>query len=111
MKYVNIAHNTLLLSMSPILCFNRKITNLMCVTSNQYSDAVSNMAKRKIYSDLHLQLTNEIACYMANCIRKTYDIIDSCYVSLLVYVTDIKGGKNHFVKVRGSNHFLSKFSI
>jgi hypothetical protein len=36
------------------------ITNLMYVTSNQYSDAVLNVAKRKIYSDLSLQLTNEM---------------------------------------------------
>jgi hypothetical protein len=41
----------------------------MCVTSNQYSDAVSNMVKRKIYSDLSMQLTNEIACYIGHCIR------------------------------------------
>jgi hypothetical protein len=34
----------------------------MRVTSNQYSDAVSNMVKRKIYSDLSMQLTNEIVC-------------------------------------------------
>jgi hypothetical protein len=35
----------------------------MCVISNKYSDAVSNMVKFKIYSDLSMQLTNEIVCY------------------------------------------------
>jgi hypothetical protein len=48
----------------------------MRVTSNQYSDAVSNMAKRKIYSDLSLQLTNEIAFYIAHCIRIMIILID-----------------------------------
>ena len=28
------------------------ITHVMCVTSNKYSGAVTNMVKRKIYSDL-----------------------------------------------------------
>jgi hypothetical protein len=39
----------------------------MCLTSNQFSDAASNMVKRKIYSDVSMQLTNEIACYIAHC--------------------------------------------
>ena len=41
----------------------------MCVTSNQFSGTVSNMEQRKIYSEAKMQLTNEIACYITNCIR------------------------------------------
>ena len=41
----------------------------MCVTSNQYSGAVSNMVKLKIYSDVSMQLTNAIVCYIDHCIR------------------------------------------
>ena len=48
----------------------------MCVTSNHYSDAVSNMVKPKIYSDLSMQLTNEIACYISHCIRIMIILID-----------------------------------
>ena len=48
----------------------------MRVTSNQYSDAVSNMVKRKMYSDLSMQLTNEIVCYIAHCIRIMIILID-----------------------------------
>ena len=48
----------------------------MRVTSNQYSDAVSNMVKRKIYSDLSMQLTNAIVCYIAHCFRIMIILID-----------------------------------
>jgi hypothetical protein len=48
----------------------------MRVTSNQYSDAVSNMVKRKIYSDLSMELTNEMVCYIAHCIRIMIILID-----------------------------------
>ena len=48
----------------------------MCVTSNQYSDAVLNIVKRKIYSDLSMQITNEIACCISHCIRITIILID-----------------------------------
>ena len=37
---------------SLIFKYEDKITILMCVTSNQYSDTVSYMVKRNIYSDL-----------------------------------------------------------
>ena len=48
----------------------------MCLTSNQFSDAASNMVKRKMYSDLSMQLTNEIAFYIAHCIRIMIILID-----------------------------------
>ena len=54
----------------------------MCVTSNQYSDAVSNMVKRQIYSDLKMELANEIACYINNC------VIISIFVLHLYYILD-----------------------
>jgi hypothetical protein len=54
--------------------------NLMCVTSNQYSDAVSNMVKRQIYSDLKMELTNEIACYINNCIIISIVVLHPYYI-------------------------------
>jgi hypothetical protein len=54
------------------------ITNLMCVTLNQYSDTVSNTIKRKIYCDLSMQLTNEIVYYITNCIRMTFILRITC---------------------------------
>jgi hypothetical protein len=57
----------------------------MRVTSNQYSDAVSNMVKHKIYSDLSMQMTNEIAPYCKLFSNKNIYIKFSAHDTLLEF--------------------------
>jgi hypothetical protein len=74
----------------------------MRVTSNQYSDAVSNMVKRKIYSDLSMELTNEMVCYIAHCIRIMIILIDK--ESQLHWLIGIKRPASNFSAFSGREH-------